>query len=275
MKRRAGFTLIELLVVIAVIAVLMGILMPALNAVREQGKRKSCASQERQHMIALNVYGADYDAKLPLQTRETVWLWNMHYEAVNHLLAQGLTMEMFYCASNKSMGRKDWMEHFFTANGNLKWDGKRLQGSGNQGIWGGYAYVLDSYDGKRRKNRPILADPRGEMQWIRTLNDKRPADSELMVDAILGTPDSGPDYPYGYNFGLIKTGSTYNTKGIWDSSSHLKTDGVPIGGNIAFLDGHVEWRSFGGTPQKRTEREKSPYSIMNVRWESGSPPFWW
>ena len=42
MKKKEGFTLIELLVVIAIIAVLMAILMPALNRVKEQGKRATC-----------------------------------------------------------------------------------------------------------------------------------------------------------------------------------------------------------------------------------------
>jgi len=52
MGKRKGFTLIELLVVIAIIAVLMAILMPALNRVKEQGKRVVCMSNLKQLTMA-------------------------------------------------------------------------------------------------------------------------------------------------------------------------------------------------------------------------------
>ncbi len=54
-----GFTLIELLVVIAIIALLMSILMPALQRVREHGRRQSCGSQIRQHCMAFIMYADD------------------------------------------------------------------------------------------------------------------------------------------------------------------------------------------------------------------------
>ncbi len=64
MARHKGFTLIELLVVIAIIAILMAILMPALNRVREQGKRASCLSNLKQLTLAWTVYSDDNDDKL-------------------------------------------------------------------------------------------------------------------------------------------------------------------------------------------------------------------
>jgi len=64
MRGREGFTLIELLVVIAIIAVLMAILMPALNRVREQGKRAACLNNLHQLTLAWILYADDNDDNL-------------------------------------------------------------------------------------------------------------------------------------------------------------------------------------------------------------------
>ncbi len=63
-RPKHGFTLIELLVVIAIIAVLMGVLMPALQRVREQGKRASCMSNLRQLTFGWLFYADDNDDRL-------------------------------------------------------------------------------------------------------------------------------------------------------------------------------------------------------------------
>lgn len=62
---KKGFTLIELLVVIAVIALLMGIIMPALNMARDQGRRASCMSNMRQVGVALMMYQNEYEKTPP------------------------------------------------------------------------------------------------------------------------------------------------------------------------------------------------------------------
>jgi len=63
-RKSSGFTLIELLVVIAIIAILMAILMPALNRVREQGKRAVCLGNLKQLALAWIMYADENDDKI-------------------------------------------------------------------------------------------------------------------------------------------------------------------------------------------------------------------
>jgi prepilin-type N-terminal cleavage/methylation domain-containing protein/prepilin-type processing-associated H-X9-DG protein len=63
-KSRRGFTLIELLVVIAIIAILMGILMPALNRAREQGRRAVCQGNLKTVSLGWIMYADENDSKI-------------------------------------------------------------------------------------------------------------------------------------------------------------------------------------------------------------------
>src|SRR5260370_41013229 len=58
-RLRRGFTLVELLVVIGIIALLVSILLPALNKAREDAKRVRCLSNQRQLVMAWQMYAAE------------------------------------------------------------------------------------------------------------------------------------------------------------------------------------------------------------------------
>jgi len=82
MKRGTGFTLIELLVVIAIIAILMSILMPALQRVREQGKRVVCLSNLKQLQLSWHMYTDEADGAIVNGAaswmgprKENPWAW--------------------------------------------------------------------------------------------------------------------------------------------------------------------------------------------------------
>ncbi len=71
-RNRHAFTLIELLVVIAIIAILMAIMMPALQRVRTQAQEMSCRANLRQYGVVQNVYLGDYDDKFCYPWRSLV-----------------------------------------------------------------------------------------------------------------------------------------------------------------------------------------------------------
>ncbi|BDI28542.1 hypothetical protein CCAX7_005930 [Capsulimonas corticalis] len=114
MKTNRGFTLIELLVVIAIIAILAAILFPVFAKAREKARQTSCASNEKQIMLALLQYNQDYDETFPPLYTDVSGDWNGPMVAwYQNIYPYVKSVGVFYCPDdpNTGVGAPDWITY--------------------------------------------------------------------------------------------------------------------------------------------------------------------
>ncbi len=120
---KKAFILIELLVVIAIIALLLSIILPALQKIKEQSKRIVCSSQIKQQSLALLMYAQDNEETMPMMTwAGGQWLWDVSYFTTDVIISSGADRKIFRCPGN----RVDTNKIRYWRYSELLWPGFRL-----------------------------------------------------------------------------------------------------------------------------------------------------
>ncbi|MGO8698020.1 MAG: prepilin-type N-terminal cleavage/methylation domain-containing protein [Limisphaerales bacterium] len=277
-KENGAFTLIELLVVIAIIAILAGILLPALAKAKIQAVKTQCLNNEKEQLTALTMYAGENKDFLPDGTNG-YWAWDMDAYLANQMIGCGTTPRTWYDPGTApKFGPVDWFGSVPYGNvpgGNPSlwcWDGLPWPDPGAKATDGvrviGYAqtfYGTASYTGVYVTNTnqkltavstpPTFEYPGGVL--VGSLS-QRP----LVACATLNNTGNSDDYTkmLTYNWTDIDGGYMYAGAYKGHISAHLKNATVPEGGNIGMIDGHVEWR---------------PFRQMIDRTATGSPYFYY
>jgi prepilin-type N-terminal cleavage/methylation domain-containing protein/prepilin-type processing-associated H-X9-DG protein len=262
-RRRTGFTLVELLVVIGIIAALIAILLPALAAAREQGKRITCMSNLRQIGIGIIAYVNEYKGWMP-PTSNTIFdygditinkIAGGQYGAPDGMpnaLSQAFTdnaMHQFYCPNSIPV------PYAFA-----------------YGAPGSYQPTALS-DTSYSTNAAVFARPVTKVPSPSTIIELQEiiyqSNGLFSVPVLLNSsppPTGGPDSNGLKYYSNVATQAKNAVYVNWYSTAYQNcsnhNSGGILGGNLLFVDGHGEYRKladlrssdFGLTPDV-------PYSL--------------
>jgi len=160
-RKPKAFTLVELLIVIAIIAILLAVLVPTLNKVREQTRKVVCASNLKQIGLLLEFYCADNKAFYPPTYSGNYMNCAIVYDPTSDLPKSGLVLVLPYLFKGKgdyandnefymdlkSQEGMERMKIFWCPSSNIKYDPIHWQGT--VALSTGYVQYC-SYDGQPR-----------------------------------------------------------------------------------------------------------------------------
>jgi len=228
--RGGGFTLIELLVVISIIAILVGILLPALGAARRAARTSQCGSNIRQLIVANTTYATD---NKDFYVRAAADIMSTNLRRWHG--ARDNTSESFQPDRGDLRGYLD-------SGGNVKecpgtHDSSFSREAGFEQGSGGYGYNATYVGGRYDLYIPFSGGRSPEQFTARTTDVARPVETIMFTDAAYVM--AGPVIA-SYSFcepPFWQNGPGAPSSSPSDSSIHFRHAGAT---SVAWVDGHVD-----------------------------------